>query len=62
MIDSKIDRSLVIKQLLKNQVLLGSVNAGKKHWELAIADLQEAISNGSESEIKTVITWEKIEL
>ena len=67
--------------VLKNQVLLGSVNAGKKHWELAIQDLQEAqkkwpetiaklitsrvsyhqfkeaISNCSEGEIKTVITW-----
>jgi len=28
--------------VMKNQILCGSVNATKKHWELAIADLQKA--------------------
>ena len=28
--------------VLKNQVLLGSVNAGKKHWQLAVEDLLQA--------------------
>ena len=28
--------------VLKNQVLLGSVNAGQRHWELAVVDLENA--------------------
>lgn len=34
--------TLIHDLVMKNQVILGSVNAGKKHWELAISDLEKA--------------------
>ena len=34
--------SMIHDLVLKNQVMLGSVNAGKQHWEHAIRDLEEA--------------------
>ncbi len=33
---------LINRLVLRNQVLLGSVNAAKKHWELAVLDLVKA--------------------
>lgn len=33
---------LIHDLVLKNQVMLGSVNAAKKHWDLAIRDLEQA--------------------
>lgn len=46
----------LMKQLvLKNQVLIGSVNAAKSHWEMAIHDLEQAFSRWGDS-IEQLIT------
>ncbi len=48
--------SQLMKQMvLKNQVLLGSVNAAKNHWEQAIRDLSEAKSRWGDT-IEQLIT------
>lgn len=42
----EVSGSQIMKQIvLKNQVILGSVNAGKKHWDMAIKDLEKANSH-----------------
>ncbi len=39
-----VDGALLMRQLvLRNQIVLGSVNAGRKHFEMAVADLTEGM-------------------
>lgn len=41
----EINGGLLVKNfVLKNQIALGSVNASKKHWEMAVNDLNQAAS------------------
>ncbi len=46
---------LMKQMVLKNQVLLGSVNASKRHWEMAIRDLESAYKRWGDS-IEQLIT------
>lgn len=46
---------LMKQMVLKNQVLIGSVNAAKRHWEMAVRDLEEAYHKWGDS-IEQLIT------
>jgi threonine dehydrogenase-like Zn-dependent dehydrogenase len=46
---------LMTQMVLKNQIILGSVNAGPKHFELAIKDLERANNKWSDV-VNTIIT------
>lgn len=46
---------LMKQMVLKNQVLVGSVNAAKRHWELGIQDLEKAYSRWGDT-IEQLIT------